>query len=90
MEFEYDPGKSARNKDKHGIDFEEAKGLWEDENRLLIPAKSETESRFAMLAEYHERVWVAFFTLRQQRVRIISVRRARPNEREAYEGRTTR
>ena len=89
MEFEYDPGKSARNKEKHGIDFEEAKGLWEDEDRLLIPAKSETESRFAMLAEYHERVWVAFFTLRQQRVWIISVRCARPNEREAYEGRRT-
>ena len=72
----------------HGIDFEEAKGLWEDEDRLLIPAKSDTESRFAMLAEYRQRVWVAFFTL-QQRVRIIFVRRARPNEREAYEGRRT-
>jgi uncharacterized DUF497 family protein len=90
MEFEYDRGKSARNKEKHGIDFEEAKGLWEDEDRLLIPARSDTESRFAMLAEYRQRVWVAFFTLRQQRVRIISVRRARPNEREAYEGRRTR
>jgi uncharacterized DUF497 family protein len=90
MEFEYDRGKSARNKEKHGIDFEEAKGRWEDEGRLLIPARSDTESRFAMLAEYRQRVWVAFFTLRQQRVRIISVRRARPNEREAYEGRRTR
>jgi uncharacterized DUF497 family protein len=79
----------AQRTRKSGIDFEEAKGLWEDENRLLIPAKSETESRFAMLAEYHERVWVAFFTLQQQRVRIISVRCARPNEREAYEGRRT-
>ena len=89
MEFEYDSSKSARNKEKHGIDFEEAKSLWEDEDRLLIPARSETESRFAMLAEYRERVWVAFFTLRQRHVRIISVRRARPNEREAYEGRRT-
>ena len=58
-----------------GIDFEEAKGLWEDEDRLLIPAKSETESRFAMLAKYRQRVWVAFFTLRQQLVRIISIKR---------------
>ncbi len=89
MEFEYDPSKSARSKEKHGIDFEEAKSLWEDEDRLFIPARSETESRFAMLAGYRERVWVAFYTLRQRRVRIISVRRARPNEREAYEGRRT-
>ena len=80
MEFEYDASKSARNKEKHGIDLEEAKGLWDDEDRLLFPAQSETEPRFAMLAEYRQRVWVAFFTVRQQRVRIISVRRARPNE----------
>jgi uncharacterized DUF497 family protein len=89
MELEDDPSKSARNKEKHGIDFEQAKGLWEDEDRLLIPAKSETEPRFAMLAEYRQRIWVAFLTLRQQRVRIISVRHARPNERAAYEGRRT-
>jgi uncharacterized DUF497 family protein len=89
MEFEYDPSKSARNKEKHGIDFAEARGLWDDEDRLLIPAKSETEPRFAMLAAYRQRVWVAFFTVRQQRVRIISVRRARPNEREEYESRRT-
>ncbi|MGA9579184.1 MAG: BrnT family toxin [Terrimicrobiaceae bacterium] len=87
MDFEYDPSKSARNKEKHGIDFEEAKGLWDDEDRLLFPAQSETEPRFAMLAEYRQRVWVAFFTLRQRRVRIISVRRARPNEREEYQSR---
>jgi uncharacterized DUF497 family protein len=28
MKFEYDPGKSAENKRKHGIDFEEAQALW--------------------------------------------------------------
>ena len=56
MDFEYDASKSARNKEKHGIDFEEAKGLWDDEDRLLFPAKSETEPRFAMLAKYRQRV----------------------------------
>ena len=89
MEFEYDASKSARNKEKHGIDFEEAKALWDDEDRVLFPAKNETEPRFAMLAEYRQRVWVAFFTLREQRVRIISVRSARANEREEYESRRT-
>jgi uncharacterized protein len=28
--FEYDAEKSESNLDKHGIDFEEAKGLWHD------------------------------------------------------------
>lgn len=31
MEFEYDPAKSTTNLLKHGIDFEEAQSLWEDQ-----------------------------------------------------------
>lgn len=32
MHFEYDQQKSASNKEKHGIDFEEAQALWDDAN----------------------------------------------------------
>ena len=32
--FEFDPAKSALNKDKHGIDFVEAQALWKDEDRI--------------------------------------------------------
>ena len=32
MKFEYNPAKSLANKSKHGLDFEEAKALWDDEN----------------------------------------------------------
>lgn len=38
--FEFDPKKSASNKIKHGIDFEQAKKLWEDPNRLIIEART--------------------------------------------------
>jgi len=38
MKFEYDRRKSHANKRKHGIDFEEAQLLWEDPNRLEVPA----------------------------------------------------
>jgi uncharacterized DUF497 family protein len=89
MEFADDPAKSSKNKEKHGIDFEEAKGLWDDEDRLIFPAQSDTEPRFAMLAEHCGRVWAAFFTVRQSRIRIISVRRARPKEKQEYESRRT-
>lgn len=85
MEFEYDSEKSKANEVKHGIDFERAKELWSDEDRLVIPARSESEARWAMLARYGARVWAAFYTLRGSRVRLISVRRARPNETAMYE-----
>lgn len=50
MVFEYDPSKSAKNKAKHGVDFEEAKALWDDSMALEIPLGYEDEPRFAVLA----------------------------------------
>lgn len=84
MEFEYDPQKSESNQIKHGIDFEEAEHLWDDVNRLQIEAKSETEPRFALIALYGDKLWTAFFTTREERIRIISVRRARNGEGRLY------
>ena len=85
MEFESDPKKSDANQKKHGIDFVVAQQLWEDADAIGFPARSDDEERFALLAKLQERVWVAFHTLRANRVRLISVRRARPNEEAIYE-----
>ncbi len=85
MRFEFDPRKSKRNKEKHGIDFVEAQRLWEDENRLEIEARSEDEPRLALIALTEGKLWSAFFTYRgQQRIRLISVRRAREKEEQLY------
>jgi hypothetical protein len=84
MEFEYDPLKSQANKEKHGLDFDEAQLLWLDEDRVEFPARSDTEERYALLARRDERIWVAFYTMREATIRIISVRRARENEEKTY------
>jgi uncharacterized DUF497 family protein len=85
MEFEYDPQKSKLNKDKHGIDFEEAQRLWDDPDCIGFPGRLDDEDRFALLAMYKGKLWVAFFTYRNNRIRIISTRRARTKERSLYE-----
>jgi len=85
MKFEFDPEKSKKNKAKHGIDFDEAQLLWEDPAAMGFPAKSEDEVRFALIATVKDRMWVAFYTLREDRIRLISVRRARKGERKLYE-----
>ena len=90
MEFEYDPAKSETNKERHAIGFEEAQVLWDDEDRMVIPTRSDSEQRFALLALLGDRVWVAFYTVRGTAIRIISVRRARKNETELYESGRTR
>lgn len=84
MEFEYNPGKSKSNKQKHGIDFEESKELWLDINRLEIQARSDDELRYALIALLNEKLWTAFYTLRDNRIRLISVRRSRKGEKELY------
>jgi uncharacterized DUF497 family protein len=89
MEFEYDPAKSGQNEEKHGVNFEQAKELWLDEDHLVIPARSEGEQRWALLGKMENKIWVMFYTLRGERVRIISVRRARSNEEEFYESGAT-
>ncbi|MGY6251701.1 BrnT family toxin [Bosea thiooxidans] len=86
MEFEYDPGKSETNKVKHGLDFEEAQALWADPRLLEAPAKTEDEPRFVSVGKIGGRHWTAIWTPRGSAVRLISVRRARPEEVERYEG----
>ena len=51
MPFEYDLNKSAANKDKHGIDFDEARALWRDPWLLEAPAKTVDEPRFIVIGK---------------------------------------
>jgi uncharacterized protein len=84
MEFEFDSSKSKANREKHGIDFVEAQELWDDEDRLEIPARTEDEPRYVLVAALGQKLWSAFFTYRKERVRLISVRRAGKKERDLY------
>jgi hypothetical protein len=83
--FEFDEAKSCANRQKHGIDFVEAQDLWLDGNLLRIAARSESEARFVFVGLLNGRHWSAIVTFRGETIRLISVRRARPLEVEAYE-----
>lgn len=85
MAFEWDPRKSAANKMKHGIDFETAQGLWLDENRIEIEAPHPVEERTILIAQLHGKLWTAVYTVRDESIRLISVRRARGKEIVLYE-----
>ena len=85
MPFEYDPAKSATNKAKHGIDFDEAQVLWKDDRMLEVPAKTDDEPRFLVIGKIGENHWAAICAYRRENVRIISVRRARKQEIDHYE-----
>ena len=86
MKFEYDENKSKTNKSKHGIDFEEAKELWEDPYAFELPSiQSEDEDRFLVLGQIDSKNYTAIITYRDDIIRIISVRRSREKEIKLYE-----
>jgi hypothetical protein len=86
MLFEFDNQKSLANLSKHGIDFVSAQILWNDPLRLETSAPSASEPRFRVVGTIDGKIWSAFITYRKENIRIISVRRARDEEKEQYHG----
>jgi uncharacterized protein len=85
MEFEFDPVKSAANCEKHGVDFVQAQELWQDPLLVEVPARATDEPRWLVIGRMSGKCWSAVVTYRQDRIRIISVRRARDEEIRIYE-----
>jgi uncharacterized DUF497 family protein len=86
VEFDFDPGKSQSNHGKHGIDFKAAQALWDDPDFVEIPARTIDEQRFLIIGLIGNKHWSAVVTYREEKVRIISVRRSRQEEVDIYEG----
>ena len=87
MEFEYDINKSKTNKEKHGINFEEAKAVWLSSNAVM-PAITRGEKRFMIIGRIGQGTYSCIFTLRKGKIRIISCRKARDKERGIYHEKT--
>lgn len=85
MKAEFDPLKSAANKAKHGIDFDEGQALWADPDLLEIPARTTDEPRFMVIGKIGDKHWSGVITDRKDAIRIISIRRSRPEEVALYE-----
>jgi uncharacterized DUF497 family protein len=88
VSFEWDPAKAAANLEKHGVDFADAVSVLSDDFALTVQdPDSESEERFASLGtDAYERLLVVVYTWRDERIRIISARRATGRERRRYEG----
>jgi uncharacterized DUF497 family protein len=85
MPFEFDKNKSRANYEKHGINFIQAQKLWEDIDRLIIPVRTIDEPRFMIISIIDGIIWSGIFTMRNENIRIISVRRAGKEEIALYE-----
>ena len=85
LEIEYDPAKSEINFKKHGIDFDSARDIWLDPEVLEVPANLTEEPRYLVIGKVESKHWSAVITYRDEKIRIISVRRSREKEVMLYE-----
>lgn len=85
--FEWDPQKSSANKIKHGISFFEALDIWKNVHITVdgIAQSGDNEERSATIGLVSGTVYTAIWTCRENGIRLISVRKARKNEKNQYE-----
>jgi uncharacterized protein len=86
MKFEWDERKNKKNIEKHGIDFNDAKGVFTDKKRLEIPdlRKDYGEDRWKAIGAILGLIITVIFTIRDTAIRIISARQANKKERGRY------
>lgn len=78
MEFEWDPKKAVANFEKHGVSFDEASLAFFDPGavELFDELNSDDEIRFQLVGISDVRLLFVGYTVRDDRVRIITARKA--------------
>jgi hypothetical protein len=85
MSYTWDPEKARSNRRKHGVDFADAVGVFEDPFALTASDPHPHEARFATLGrDFLDRIVVVVWTHDEGNIRPIMARRATPRQRRAY------
>lgn len=88
LSFEWDSKKAKTNEQKHGINFHEVSTVFADSLSLTIsdPLHSDDEKRFIIIGmSYKNRLLTVVHTECDDKIRIISARKATKKERSYYE-----
>ena len=87
MRFEWDPNKATANEQKHGVNFDEAINVFQDDHSITVPdtRHSKQEKRFFTIGVGpNGQVLLVCHTDRAGQIRIISARPASRKERKQY------
>jgi uncharacterized DUF497 family protein len=86
VRYQWDPDKARLNKRKHGVDFSDAVGVFEDEMAITIEDPDAAgEQRFVTLGmDKLGRIVVVVYTYRRDEIRLISARKANKGEEKQY------
>ena len=89
VDYEWDPAKARINQQKHGVRFADAVEVFADPLALTLPSDYAAEERMVTMGlDALGRLLVVVYTVRADRIRMISARKATARERMQYEGAT--
>ena len=85
MEFTWDENKNKTNTEKHKINFEEAKSVFDDPDGIELEAYRNEEYRIIRIGKSATKIiLLVVYTVRELIVRLISARQANRDERNLY------
>jgi uncharacterized protein len=84
MEFEWDEAKRQSNIAKHGIDFARAQFIFDGRPLVTIPSRYLDEQRFVSTGIVEGRFLTVIWTIRDDKLRLVSARRSRNEEKREY------
>lgn len=88
LKFEWDEGNIDKNWEKHQVNNSECEEIFFDDNKRLLKDKlhSDDEDRFIILGKTkQDRLLYLVFTVRDEKIRVISARDINQKERRLYE-----
>ncbi len=85
MEIEYDAGKSAKNEAERGLPFHKIIEMDWEKARIAHDHRQNEEARFVAQGKLDGRLHVVCFTIRGEKLRVISFRKANKREEKLYE-----
>ncbi|MFP4693704.1 MAG: BrnT family toxin [Halothece sp.] len=86
MKYQWDNNKATTNLAKHGIDFADTVSVFSDDLAITIFDDRFDEERYITIGmDVLGRVLVVVYTLRQNKIRLISARKATRKEKQQYQ-----
>ncbi|MDG2176422.1 MAG: BrnT family toxin [Gammaproteobacteria bacterium] len=88
MEFDWDPGKRVENLQKRGLDFAKARHLFNSIVQITIDKRRDYgETRYQYMGLIDSQIVMMVYTIREDSIRIISLRKANEREKRFYQKR---
>ena len=86
MVVDFDPGKDEANRIKHGVPLTFGTYVFADLKHIILPSLRpvDGEDRYKAVGMVEDRLWTTIFVVRDETVRLISVRRSNAGEQRNY------